>query len=63
MFLDQKIIAQNLGISLKSLRRILHHINYDIPENFKLINNKRCYEEKEILEIIRKSACIQSVRR
>ena len=56
MWIEQTEIAKkHLGISANSLRRILSAAKYDIPENYKLINNKRHYNYNKILEIIQKN--------
>ena len=53
MFYEQTQIAKNLGISMKSLRRILNAANFETSENYKLINNKRHYDYDRILKLIR----------
>jgi len=56
MFIEQTQIAKNLGISMKSLHRMLYAAGYEKPENFKLIANKRHYDYDKILELIRLNA-------
>ena len=53
MFYEQTQIAKNLGISMKSLHRILNAANFETSENYKLINNKRHYDYDRILKLIR----------
>lgn len=57
MWIEQTEIARkHLGISMKAFRRILDAAKYDIPENYKLIANKRHYDYDKIIELIQKNS-------
>lgn len=50
---QSEIARKNLGISMNALHRIFHTTGYAVPENYRLINNKRHYEYEKILELIK----------
>ena len=51
-YVEQTEIARRLGISKNALCRILHSAGIQTEEHFVLINNKRHYSFKKVIETI-----------